>query len=254
MTQNRRGGDKSIEGGIIIETEHDRMEQALKTWRLMNSCRDRSDGNSSRSSIPDSFRVLPSLASSSLLLRRIRILIIHTSLPLHFISYCCHCTLSLSLLHCHLQLRPLFTCTACCCCRWCSRLRTTPGQPREFYAHTMKRFSHLSFHRPGPFRPSVSPQAESRWLRKDNEFPGKMFGLIGYGPGSGAGYIEWFGLLWFALLYAMCSFACVSRNVISLVAITRICVRSPDCRLNELCPPFLHFSFWAEKISSFLQL
>lgn len=49
-------------GGIIIETEHDRMEQALKTWRLMNSCRDRSDGNSSRSSIPDSFRVLPSLA------------------------------------------------------------------------------------------------------------------------------------------------------------------------------------------------
>lgn len=94
---------------------------------------------------------IPCSASSSLLLRRIRILIIHTSLPLHFISYCCHCTLSL------LQLRPLFTCTACCCCRWCSRLRTTPGQPREFYAHTMKRFSHLSFHRPGPFRPSVSP-------------------------------------------------------------------------------------------------
>lgn len=81
-----------------------------------------------------------------------------------------------------------------------------------------------------------------------------MFGLIGYGPGSGAGYIEWFGLVWFALLYAMCSLACVSRNVISLVAITRICVRSPDCRLSELCPPFLHFSFWAEKISSFLQL
>lgn len=39
---------------------------------------------------------IPCSGSSSLLLRRIRILIIHTSLPLHFISYCCHCTLSLS--------------------------------------------------------------------------------------------------------------------------------------------------------------
>lgn len=96
-TKSKRGWWEYWGGGIIIETEHDRMEQALKTWRLMNSCRDRSDGNSSRSSIPDSFRVLPSLASSSLLLRRIRILIIHTSLPLHFISYCCHCTLTLSL-------------------------------------------------------------------------------------------------------------------------------------------------------------
>lgn len=73
------------------------------------------------------------------------------AITFHFVLLSLH-TLSL------LQLRPLFTCsTACCCCRWCSRLRTTPGQPREFYAHTMKRFSHLSFHRPGPFRPSVSP-------------------------------------------------------------------------------------------------
>lgn len=56
-----------------------------------------------------------------------------------------------------------------------------------------------------------------------------MFGLIGFG----SGYIEWFLP---GLLYSMPSSACVSRNVISVAAITRICVLSPDCRLNELPP------------------
>lgn len=125
--------------------------------------------------------LVPGVASFSPLPRRTRILIIHTSLPLHFISYCCHCTLSLlSSLHCHLH-----PCDLCSPALPAPGLRTTPGQPREFYAHTMKRFSHLSSHRPGPFK--LSPQAESRCLRKDNEFPGKMFGLIGYGAGSGTG-------------------------------------------------------------------
>lgn len=146
-------------GGIIIETEHDRMEQALKTWRLMNSCRDRSDGNRSRSSIPGLFRVFPIprllLLPPPPLRRSTRILIIHTSLPLHFISYCCHCTLfSIAIYIC--PLRPLFTCTACCLL-----LSMVPGQPRQFYAHTMKRFSHLSSHRTGPYRLST-PQTKSR--------------------------------------------------------------------------------------------
>lgn len=126
--------------------------------------------------------------------RSTRILIIHTSLPLHFISYCCHCTLfSIAIYICHL--RPLFTCTACCLL-----LSMVPGQPRQFYAHTMKRFSHLSSHRTGPYRLST-PQAKSRWPRKDNEFPGKMFGLIDFGAGSAPGNIEWFGFVWFIVCH-----------------------------------------------------
>lgn len=110
--------------------EHDRMEQARKTWRLMNSCRDRSDGNRSRSSIPARPRYCLHHLLLLLLLHtprplRTRILIIHTSLPLHFISYCCHCILfSISIT---ITICDLFTCTACqpaslpaaaVCCRW----------------------------------------------------------------------------------------------------------------------------------------
>lgn len=120
LAQNLGGGELSSKH----RGEHDRMEQARKTWRLMNSCRDRSDGNRSRSSIPARPRYclhhLPLLLLHTPRPLRTRILIIHTSLPLHFISYCCHCILfsiSISITICD-----LFTCTACqpavVCCRW----------------------------------------------------------------------------------------------------------------------------------------
>lgn len=142
------------------------MEQALKTWRLMNSCRDRSDGNRSRSSIPGSFRVYPHPSSPSApppprAPQHTYFNYTHVvAITFHFVLLSLH-----SLLHCHL--RPLCSpaLPAACCCRWCSGLRTTPDQPRQFYAHTMKRFSHLSSHRAGPFRLST-PQAESRWPPK----------------------------------------------------------------------------------------
>lgn len=110
-----------IGGNYHRNREHDRMEQARKTWRLMNSCRDRSDGNRSRSSIPARPRYCLLLLLPLLLHPlRTRILIIHTSLPLHFISYCCHCILlSISIT---ITICDLFTCTAClpsqpaCCC------------------------------------------------------------------------------------------------------------------------------------------
>lgn len=177
MTQNRRGG-------IIIETANDRMEQALKTRHLMNSCRDRSDGNSSRSSIPGSFRVLPPSplppTSPHTYFNYTHVV----AITFHFVLLSLH-SFSLSSLHCHLHPCDLCSPALPAAVDGAPGLRTTPGQPREFYAHTMKRFSHLSSHRPGPFK--LSPQAESRCLRKDNEFPGKMFGLIGYGAGSGTG-------------------------------------------------------------------
>lgn len=89
-----------------------------------------------------------------------RILIIHTSLPLHFISYCCHCMLfSISITICD-----LFTCTGCLPAAASLQYpKTTPGQPRQFYAHTMEKVQPFK-PRPGsaPGRVTMAP--------KDNEF------------------------------------------------------------------------------------
>lgn len=132
--------------------------------------------------------LVPGIASFSPLPRRTRILIIHTSLPLHFISYCC-----LSSLHCHLH-----PCDLCSPALPAPGLRTTPGQPREFYAHTMKRFSHLSSHRPGPLQAQppgrVTMPSKRQRISRQNVWFNWLRGWLWYG-----GTLN--GLVWFIVCH-----------------------------------------------------
>lgn len=96
MTQNRRGGDESIGGDYhrnrAWQNGTGSENMALNEF-MSRQVRRKQQPEFNPGLVPGV--AIPCSASSSLLFRRIRILIIHTSLPLHFISYCCHCTLSL---------------------------------------------------------------------------------------------------------------------------------------------------------------